>query len=323
MMRWTLLACCFVLGACKTVTPPAPRNDASATGGDFPPAAAIRPGPPAGAKSEPANGCFAKPAAREDLPAPLTARQAGALPPVPVKSSGVEPEGGSPRRQIGLAGACREPVERLAPPVGSRPPAESVALPPLPSARRGEAASKESLSLPVSLPIRNSVTHDAASLPLPSPLQGGSLSNRQLTHTLALPFLDKPPAVKPEGGVPQCQIGLAGVCSEPVERFAPPVGTRPSAEPVALPLPLSARRDEEPVGGALPLPAASPVRHGATNSALPSPVTIPQWVADAQMESAWRESELDRQTRTQKEREEQFQQFRRAFYRFLSVNAGD
>ena len=76
-------------------------------------------------------------------------------------------------------------------------------------------------------------------------------------------------------------------------------------------------------GGTLPLLASSSVRLGDTNTAARLPVTIPAWVADAQMEKAWRESELNRQTRTQQEREEQFQQFHRAFYQFLSVKPGE
>ena len=100
-------------------------------------------------------------------------------------------------------------------------------------------------------------------------------------------------------------------------------GSHSGAATIALPMLPAVRQGAAAEGGALPLPAVASVRQGATNAVQPSSLTMPPWMADAQMTDAWRASELERQARTQKEREEQFQQFRRAFYRFLSVNAGE
>ena len=95
------------------------------------------------------------------------------------------------------------------------------------------------------------------------------------------------------------------------------------AEPVALPTLPSTRQGDVPCGSMLSLPAASPVPFNGTQAVARLPLIIPQWVTDTQVQEAWRAAELDRQARTQKEREEQFQQFRRAFYHFLSVDTGD
>jgi hypothetical protein len=50
-----------------------------------------------------------------------------------------------------------------------------------------------------------------------------------------------------------------------------------------------------------------------------APVVMPQWLKES--ESEWRGSDLERQARQQKDREEQHQKLRRMFYRFLNVDA--
>jgi len=268
MMRWTLLAFCFVLGACKTVTP-LTRTDVPATGGDSRPAATVNP----------------------------------------------------------------EGLAELAPPL----PAESVALPTLPSAQHGDVTIAGSLPLPVSSPARQGATKTTAALSAPLPLRESTLPKQQLAGTLALPFLDKASTNKPEGGTPRREAALVIR-----EGTRPPVpGNSPVIEleggvprrqtglaalappPIAIPSLPATRHGEATASGTLPLLASSSVRLGDTNTAARLPVTIPSWVADTQMEKAWRESELNRQTRTQQEREEQFQQFHRAFYQFLSVKPGE
>ena len=264
-MRWTLLACCFILGACRTVTPPARTAVPPATAEIQPAASVNREGGAPQRQAEPAAREVAHPSAPSE--------------PVVVKL-----EGGAPS-----------------------PPQGVLQEPPMP--------------LPLSSPAQPGATNPTAALPVSLPLREDLRPNPQLAQPLALPLSGKPSANKVEGGAPRRQTGLAASLDlararEPVERLASP--------PIALP-PLSAMRQHEgsTVGGSLPLPAAASAPHGVTNAAAQPPVTIPTWVADAQMADAWRESELNRRARTQQEREEQFQQFRRAFYQFLSVNPGE
>jgi hypothetical protein len=79
---------------------------------------------------------------------------------------------------------------------------------------------------------------------------------------------------------------------------APPGSNRAVAPAAELPTPGSSR-----------LEAAKP---GV-------PLMMPQWVEEKEID--WRESELERRTNQQKEREEQIQQLRRTLYRFLNVDA--
>jgi hypothetical protein len=216
-------------------------------------------------------------------------------------------------------------------------PAESVALPTLPSAQHGDVTIAGSFPLPVSSPARQGATKTTAALSAPLPLRESTLPKQQLAGTLALPFLDKASTNKPEGGTPRREAAL--VIREgtrpPVPGNSPVIeleGGAPRRQtglaalappPIAIPSLPATRHGEATASGTLPLPASAPVRLGNSNTAALSPLTISQWLADAQMEKAWRESELNRRAKTQQEREEQFQLFRHAFYQFLSVKPGE
>ena len=329
MRRWTLLACCFVLGACKTVTPPA-NTWALSTGGDSGPAnrtvarradLPVRPFEKGGLASPPS----ADEAVSTNQPQPTvgiiaaTPARKDARSPVQAKPSVIEREGGHPCE------LCQHEMNRV-------PPSGTITFPPLPATRHAERTVGGSLPLPSSASVRHSITNSTVSLPASIPLQQDSLQNSRLARTpalslsngLALPFWDNSSVIARAGGRPcaPCATGTTAVPLFPRDT-SPRKENHLLAEPVALPTLPSTRQGDVPCGSMLSLPAASPVPFNGTQAVARLPLIIPQWVTDTQVQEAWRAAELDRQARTQKEREEQFQQFRRAFYHFLSVDTGD
>ncbi|MEI8243817.1 MAG: hypothetical protein WCI17_11160 [bacterium] len=322
MTRWTLLACCLLLGACRTVTPPA-RPDAGASGGKA--AASGGPGssPAAVAKPEPVRSGFTDPAGRADArdsvsatPAAAAVQPAGITSSQPAERAALAPPGvGNLPAAESVAKSSPEPLRvpgrREALPAR---PVEQLALPSLPVASRGDAHAAEALPLPAGPLTRYAATNAASSLPVPA-LRGGVPQDPRPAQTLELPFRGRPPAGQPEPRPVSRQIGLASA--------APPAAPGPSVEPVALPWLPAVRQGEAGAGRVLPLPALLPASPGVTNSAASSSLPVAPWVADAQKESDRIAAELERRARTQQEHEEQFQNLRRAFYRFLSVSPGE
>lgn len=323
MTRWTLLSCCLVLCACRTVTPPA-RPDADASGGKA--AASGGPGgrPVAGAKTETAHRGGAEPAAPADARDPVPAtpavgvvqpagmtssrpseRAALAPPPCGVKPFAVESAVNHAPEPLRVPGHHEAPAARAAQPL---------AIPPLPAVTGGEAHPGETLLLSAGSLMRHTDTNAAASLSVPA-LRGRAPQEPRPAQTLALAFRGSPPAGQPETRPESRQIELV--------HTAPPAVPGPFVETVALPWLPPTPQGEAGAGRVLPLPALLPARPGGTNSAASSSLPVAPWVADAQKENDRSAAELERRARTQQEREEQFQRLRQAFYRFLSVNPGE
>ena len=190
------------------------------------------------------------------------------------------------------------------------PNAESLPLASPPSSRRGVVESTTSLPLSAaaSRTTGNSASEESVAIHLP----GFVSAVRPTTDALPLPQAPVREAATRNPTAP-LSLWLAGTKDT----------TNVSAASVTPMLNVTAgmATSNRAASAAADLP--SPGASHPSMADLGLPLVIPQWLEDSESENQWRESEMERQARLQKEREEQLQKLRQTLYRFLKVNDGE
>lgn len=304
-MRWIWIPVCLALGACKSAEPISPgntdpnRSAVSRRSGHLSAATTVRPGN--ANAGEPTRGDVpSKSAPRASSPDDSFSNRA----PESISRTNVT--------DTSTANASAEPID---PGVGrirtkDAPQSDS------PSDRRSGRDAPPSVPLSASgefQPTDGRTPSVTVSIP-----SGGISTSSRVTSDplLAAPIQVPSRSRNPSTVVPPAQSlslfsGKSAVCR--------------SVSPVAAGIPLpsvpAAPNGVGDAGEPLALPSPGTNRLKAVSQG--SPLEIPHWVAGSEPANGPRETEADRRAREQRDREDQFNRLRRAFYGFLSVNAGD